>query len=175
MIHKRDSRVKMRARSCIFSLAIAGLLPGTALAQTSDTLTPPAHAVEPQERVPGDPGPQPGGGPPPELIPVPDSRREFFRALAKGLYVRESYAAKDTLFPVEVWNVVVAPGQTKAIRFPGAVVFEVIDGGVIVVRPKRGKVRTGETFSVKQGEAVVLRNDGKRSATLRAIIIGGTQ
>ncbi len=138
--------------------------------QPASTPLPPVHTAEPREVKPVAPV-KPG----PEPVQPPDSRRDFYRPFVEGLYVRKAYLSENTVPPVEVWNVVVAPGKAGTARFHGGVVFEVIDGSVVVVEPKRGEIRTGGTFTVGQGRDFTLHNDGDRPATLRAVIIGGEE
>jgi hypothetical protein len=53
--------------------------------------------------------------------------------------------------------------------------FELIDGSLEVVEPKRGAVRSGASFAVDEGGRVVLHNVGDRPATLRAVVVRGME
>lgn len=144
------------------------------LAQQPEATVPPVEAAEPRALEPGEPNPGAAIKPsehtqPP---PPPEIKRNTYRPFQPGWFVRTAYASQGTPLPVEVWDVVVPPGLTKPARFPGGVMFEVIDGILEVVEPALGGVRTGETFSVDYDQSVVVRNDGDRPATLRAVVIG---
>ena len=123
--------------------------------------------------------PADGASPPPavaqtETPPAPGTPgRNQYRKLVTGLYVRTVYVAEEAPLPVEIWGVVLAPGQAEPARFPGAVVFEVISGDIVVDEPKLGEMRAGSSFAVEQGASVVLRNTGEAPATLRAVVVGG--
>ncbi len=135
----------------------------------------PAAAVEPRAVEPGTTGPQGDAPPATPIGEQPGPPRNPYRALVAGLYVRTVHAAEQGVLPVEVWGVVLAPGETGPAQFPGAVVFEVIDGDVVVVEPKRGQVRAGGSFAVDEGATLVLRNEGRAPVTLRAVVVRGSE
>lgn len=140
-------------------------------------VVPPVEATEPAAVEPGKLRPAPAVPPAsrPPAQPAPEVKRKLYRELARGVFVRPSYAAAGAELRVEVWGVVVAPGASEPARFPGAVMFELIDGSLEVVEPKRGAVRSGASFAVDEGGRVVLHNVGDRPATLRAVVVRGME
>lgn len=106
---------------------------------------------------------------------APEAQQNPFKQYAPGLLARTIYKAEQTGYlDVEIWELLVGPGKkSEAAKFPGAAVVEVRSGtGVVTIAEKRRDLKSGNGFSINDGEAFQLENGSQEeSLALRLVLI----
>jgi len=114
---------------------------------------------------------------PPQLTDL--EPREPYRLLVPGLLTRTRYVAdRGQRHAVEVWDLMVGPGQaTATAHLPGSAVVEVRSGtGVFTSRSTPRELRIGMTFVLDEAaEFAVTNADKEAPLILRVTLIHSVQ
>ena len=98
-----------------------------------------------------------------------------YRQLAQGLLAQTIYTADaDGPFAIEVWDLIVGPGQrSEPAALPGAAIFEIRSGtGRVTVAERDREAKMGATFSIAEGERFTIVNGSPDQAlTIRVTVV----
>lgn len=102
-----------------------------------------------------------------------------YRQFAKGLLAQTVYTADaDGPFAIEVWDLIVGPGQrSESAALPGAAVLEIRSGtGKVTVAGRDRETPTGAALSIAEGERFTIVNGSPEQAlTIRATVVRARQ
>jgi hypothetical protein len=102
-----------------------------------------------------------------------------YRQFAVGLLAQTAYVADaDGPFAVELWDLIVGPGQrSEPATLPGGAVFEIRSGtGRVTVAGQDREAPMGATFSIPEGQPfTVVNGSADQALTIRATVVRARQ
>jgi quercetin dioxygenase-like cupin family protein len=110
---------------------------------------------------------------------APDTERNPYRQYAPGLLARTTYKSEEAGgLTVEVWDMLVGPGQKSASASrPGGAVVQIRSGkGTVTVSGKTQDGKTGMAFPIPEGESFQVDNrSAEEGLIMRMIIVRGVR